>query len=273
MVNLGILGAGSIARFVARNLSREEFKEFNLKVIASRASSERAARELAAAHGCRYTTDAATLTDYGLDLVLEAATPAAVKQHAPTLLRAGVSFVAMSVGAFADLAFMAEAERAAKEGGSRLYLPTGGIAGLDNLKAARLAGIEEAVLTMVKSPKSLAGAPFFDQNPMDLAALREPTVVFDGTAAEAIKGFPQNVNVAVALSLATLGPDRTRLRVICDPSGSSIRTEIKAQGATGELRIEIANLPSPDNPRTSYQACVSALATLKRFTDHVQIGT
>ena len=126
---------------------------------------------------------------------------------------------------------------------------------------------------MVKSPKSLAGAPYFDENPIDLFSITEPTVVFEGTAAEAIKWFPQNVNVAVALSLASLGPDRTKLRVVCDPNADKIRVEIYARGATGELRIEVTNFPSPDNPRTSYQACVSGLQTLKRLTDRVQIGT
>ncbi len=145
--------------------------------------------------------------------------------------------------------------------------------GLDNLKAAALVGIDEASLTMTKAPKALAGAPYFDAHPIDLFAIHEPTVVFEGTAAEAIKGFPQNVNVAVALSLATLGSDKTRLRVVCDPKASRITVDIYARGATGELRMHMVNLPSPDNPKTSYQACCSALATLLRFSDHVQVGT
>lgn len=273
VVKLGILGCGNIGRFVMRNLRRGDFQEFSLRVIAGRPSSETALKELAGSHGCAYTTDPMTLLDHELDVVLEAATPAAVRQYAPSLLRAGISMVAMSVGAFADPELLAGATRAATEGGSRLLLPTGGIAGLDHLKAARLAGLEEAVLIMTKPPKGLAGAPYFEQHPVDLFAIQEPTVVFEGTAAQAIKGFPQNVNVAVALSLATLGPDRTKLRVICDPAATRIQVAIHARGATGELKIEIVNLPSPDNPRTSYQTCISGLATLKRFTDCVQLGT
>jgi aspartate dehydrogenase len=273
VVRLGIIGCGNIGRFIMKNLGREDFQEFSLVVISDRPENEDSLRELAAQYGCDYTMDPATLADRGLDVVMEAATPAAVRQYVPSLLRAGVNVLAMSVGAFADGALMDEAARAAAEGNSKLLLPSGGIAGLDNLKAARLAGLEEATLTMIKSPKSLAGAPYFDENPIDLFAITEPTVVFEGTAAEAIKWFPQNVNVAVALSLASLGPDRTKLRVVCDPNASKIRVDIYARGATGELKMEITNLPSPDNPRTSYQACISGLQTLKRLTDRVQIGT
>ncbi len=88
-----------------------------------------------------------------------------------------------------------------------------------------------------------------------------------------VEGFPSNVNVTVALSLATLGPRKTSVRVVCDPAATRIRSVIHARGVTGELKVELTNLPSPDNPRTTYQACCSALATLKRFTDPVQLGT
>lgn len=273
MIKLAILGCGNIGRFVMGNLGREEFKGFRLTAIAGLPSEEAVLREHALRHGCSYSCDPMTLADRKYDLVLEAAHPSAVKQYAPTILRAGVNMVAMSVGAFADPEFMAEARAAAEDGNVRLLLPTGAIAGLDNLKAACLVGIEEASLTMTKSPKALVGAPYFEAHPVDLFAIPEPTVVFEGTAAEAIKGFPQNVNVAVALSLATLGPDRTKLRVVCDPQATRITMEIHTKGATGELNMLMVNLPSPDNPKTSYQACCSALATLLRFSDHVQVGT
>lgn len=273
MIKLGLVGCGNIGRFVLRNLDRPEFRDFRVEVIADRPEAESALKELADLYHCSYSTDPGTLADRGLDVVLEAANPSAVKMYVPKLLRAGVSVMAMSVGAFADSTFMEEARQSAEDGKSRLLLPTGGIAGLDNLKAAGLAGIEEAALTMVKAPKSLAGAPYFEQHPIDLFAIKEPTVVFEGTAAEAIKGFPSNVNVAVAFSLATLGPEKTVVKVVCDPGASRIKVEMYAKGATGELKVEVVNLPSPDNPRTSYQACCSALATLRRFSDRVQLGT
>lgn len=273
-VKLGIIGCGNIGRFVMRSLAtRDDMREFSLQVIADLPAAEESLRELASTYGFQYTTDPMTMIDKGLDVVLEAAKPDAVRKYAPPILRAGISMLTMSVGAFADAAFLAEAQRAAEEGNSRLLLPTGGIAGLDNLKAAQMVGIDEATLVMTKGPRSLVGAPYFDEHPVDLFAIKEPTVVFDGTAAQAIKGFPSNVNVAVALSLVTLGPDKTKLKVVCDPTAKRIKVLIETRGATGELKIEVTNFPSPDNPRTSYQACVSALATLRRFSDRIQLGT
>ncbi len=273
MYKLGILGCGNIGRFVMKNLSRDDFKQFSLQVVADLPANVDTLKDLAWSYHCAYTIDAMSLADRGLDVVLEAAHPSAVRRYVLPILRSGTSMLAMSVGAFADQAFLIEARRAAEEGGSRLLLPTGGIAGLDYLRAAGLAGIEEAMLTMVKGPKSLASAPYFEEHPVDLMAIKEPTVVFEGTAAEGIRGFPENVNVAVALSLVSLGPNETKLRVVCDPAATRIKVEICARGATGELRLEVVNQPSPDNPKTSYQACCSALATLRRFTDPVQIGT
>lgn len=273
MIRFGILGCGNIGRFVIRNLARPEFKQLSLQVLSDVPKKELLLKELAAAHRCAYTIDPDTLIDRQLQLVMEAATPAVVKRHVPPLLRAGIHVLAMSVGAFADEEMLAEAARAAEAGGSRLLLPTGAIAGLDYLKAAQLEGLEEASITITKSPKSLAGAPHFQNNPVDLFALCEPTAVFAGSAREAISGFPANVNVAVAVSLASVGPDKTWVQVICDPAATQTRFNIRARGATGEMQIELTNFVSPDNPRTSYQACCSALATLRRFSDSLQIGT
>ena len=205
--------------------------------------------------------------------MLECATPAAARAYAPAILRSGASMVVMSVGACAHPGFLDEVREAAEAGNSRLFLPTGGIAGLDYMKAASLAGIREATLVMLKSPKSLAGAPYFQSHPVDLSAITEPTVVFEGPAAEAIRGFPQNTNAAVSFSLATLGPENTRVQVVCDPAVAEIRFQIRVRSAAGELKVDLASYPSPDNPRTSLQSCCSALATLKRLTDRVQLGT
>lgn len=274
MVKLGILGCGNIGRFVMESLStRDDFKEFSLEVIADLPAVEGDLKALAEKYGCAYTTDPMTFIGRGLEVVMESAHPAAVKRYAPALLRSGINMLTMSVGAYADPEVFAEAKRAAEEGNCKLLLPTGGIAAIDYLKAARLSGMQEATLTMVKEPKALAGAPYFQEHPMDLFAIKEPTVVFEGTAAEAIKGFPQNTNVAVALSLATLGPEKTRIKVVCDPNATRIAVEIYGRAASGEIKLEVVNLPSPSNPKTSYQTCVSALMTLRRFVDHVQMGT
>lgn len=273
MIKFGIIGCGNIGQFILRNLGREDYRELKLEVVADVPAAEDKLKQAAARYGCRYTTRPEELAGMGLDAVLECATPAAARQYAPDILRAGASMVVMSVGACAHPGFLDELRAAAEAGNSRLFLPTGGIAGLDYLKAARLAGIQDATLVMLKSPKSLAGAPYFQAHPMDLYAISEPTVVFEGTAAEAIAGFPQNTNVAVSFSLATLGPENTRVQVVCDPHVEEIRFQLRVKSATGQFSCDLVNLQSPDNPRTSYQSCCSALATLKRLTDRVQLGT
>jgi aspartate dehydrogenase len=273
LLKLGIIGCGNIGQFVMRNLGREEFRQFSLRVVADIPAAEARLRETAAAYGCDFTTEPLDLVNRGLDVVMECAAPAAARKYAPVMLRAGLSMVVMSVGAFADPDLMREVQAAAEEGNSRVYLPTGGIAGLDHLKAAGLSGFQQATLVMLKSPKSLAGAPFFQDHPLDLFAITKPTLIFEGSAAEAIRGFPQNTNAAVSFSLATLGPDKTRIEVICDPTVAEIRFQIRAKAGAGEIKVDLVNLQSPDNPRTSYQSCCSALATLRRLTDRVQLGT
>lgn len=230
-------------------------------------------KELSASQGCEYTTDPALLYEKDLGVLLEAANPEAVRTHVPRLLEAGISVLSMSVGAFADSALLAAAESAAKQGRSRLLLPTGAIAGLDYLRAAQLVGLDGVQITIIKTPKGLAGAPYFRDHPVDLFALQGPCVVFEGSAADAIRGFPVNVNVAVALSVATIGPEKTRVRVACDPSASQTKFEIHTRGTTGELSNQLLNIVSPENPRTSYQACCSALASLCRFSHPVQVGS
>jgi aspartate dehydrogenase len=273
MIRLGVLGCGNMGQFVIRSLARPELKPFVLQVLADVPEKEAQLRALAGRHHCDYTTDPLTLGTRPLDLELEAANPEAVKRYVPGFLGAGINVLAMSVGALADITVFRAAEAAAQAGGSRLLLPTGAIAGLDYIKAARLAGLEEARITVIKAPKSLVGAPYFEEHPVDLSALREPTTVFQGNATDAIRGFPANVNVAVALSLVSVGPAKTEVKIVCDPDATQTRYEIFTRGATGELTIRLVNLVSPDNPRTSYQACWSALATLQRFCDPVQMGS
>jgi aspartate dehydrogenase len=132
--------------------------------------------------------------------------------------------------------------------------------------------LDEVLLTTSKPPRALAGAPFFERNPIDLAAIRERTVIFEGTAAEAVGQFPANINVAAAVSLAGIGPERTRVRVVADPALSQNVHEVEARGAFGEMRIRLANLPSPANPKSSLLAALSPLAMLRRLTDPIQVG-
>jgi aspartate dehydrogenase len=211
-----------------------------------------------------------------VELVIEAASPEAVEEICIPSLKAGKILVTLSTGAFVqNPQLLEEAFEASQRYGGRLLIPSGAIAGLDGVRAAKIAGIEQAVLTTVKPPAALEGAPFIVENQIDLSAFTEKALVFEGTALEAVKAFPRNINVAAAFSLAGLGPARTQVRIFVDPTNIPQRNshEIMVESPGGIMRSKTINVPSPANPKTSYLAILSALATVNRITQRITIGT
>jgi aspartate dehydrogenase len=173
----------------------------------------------------------------------------------------------MSVGALIQDSLFSRLTARAEEKGCRIYLPSGAIGAIDALQAARLRGLEEVTLTTRKPPRSLGKV-----EGVNLEELREPRVLYEGPASEAVIKFPQNVNVAATLSLAGLGPEKTRVRVVADPGVNQNIHEIRARGEFGSLEIRLANWPNPDNPKTSLLSCLSVVSLLKRIRGTVQIG-
>ncbi|WP_456475694.1 aspartate dehydrogenase [Candidatus Pyrohabitans sp.] len=206
-------------------------------------------------------------------LVIEAASIGAAKAVLIPALRAGKDVLLLSVGALADDAFLSRVEKTARGTGRRVYLPSGAIGALDALKSAREAGLEEVKITTTKPPQALEGAPYLAEKGISLKGLKERRRVFSGYAREAIKGFPANINVAVAVSLAGAGVDKTRVEIVADPKVERNVHEVHAKGDFGELYFRVENLPSPENPRTSMLAALSAIATLRRIAAPVQVGT
>ncbi|VVB68589.1 putative L-aspartate dehydrogenase [uncultured archaeon] len=160
----------------------------------------------------------------------------------------------------------------AEEHGSRIYIPSGAISGLDGLKSASIGTIRKVTLTTTKNPKGLEGAPYIRENKVDLEALKEPAVIFEGSAAEAVKAFPANVNVAATLCLAAR-EGKVRVKIIADPNINVNRHEIMAEGDFGQIFTRVENVPSPKNPKTSYLAALSAIATLRSIVEPLKIGT
>lgn len=209
-----------------------------------------------------------------VELVIEAASPEAVEEICLPSLKAGKILVTLSTGAFVqNPQLLEEAFEASQRYGGRLLIPSGAIAGLDGVRAAKIAGIEQAMLTTIKPPAALEGAPFIVENQIDLSAFTEKALVFEGTALEAVKAFPRNINVAAAFSLAGLGPARTQVRVFVDPVAQRNSHEIMVESPAGKIRATTINVPSPRNPKTSYLAILSALATVNRITQRITIGT
>jgi len=208
-----------------------------------------------------------------VDLIVEAASPKAVAPTALLALENGCSVVIMSVGALVDKQLLKRLVTLAKEHDCKIYIPSGAVSGIDGIKSASVAGVKSVTLTTIKPPRALAGAPYVVDNNIDPYGFKEPTVIFEGTASEAVKAFPANVNVALSISLAGIGIERTRVNIIVDPNSDKNRHEIEVIGDFGKFTSSVENIPSHDNPRTSYLAALSAIATLKKIANPLQIGT
>lgn len=265
-IRVGLFGLGTIGRAVASALAA------GLPGLALAGGTSRdQARARAFLHAL--PGDAPLLLDLDAlvatsDLVVEAATQAALVAAAPRVLEAGRDLLVLSIGALLDHPEWIEL---ARDRGARLHAPSAAIAGLDGLKGAAVEGHLDSVLVETrKPPRGLAGAPGVEH--LDLDAVRAPVLVFEGTARDACRTFPANVNVVAAVSLAGLGPDRTRIRIWADPGVTRNRHTVTAEGAFGRLRVEVENVPSA-NPRTGKLSYLSTIAYLRNLRSPVRVGT
>jgi aspartate dehydrogenase len=207
------------------------------------------------------------------DIIVEAASNTAVKTFAKKIVSSNKSLMIMSTGAFFDVRLLKEIYSTVNKHKSRIYFPSGAIAGIDALCSVRHL-LHFVMLTTTKNPRSLTGAPFFELSNTSPESIRKRKLLYDGNALNAIKLFPTNVNVAVLLSLAGVGTKKTRVRVIADPNTNRNEHKIIARGEFGEILIVARNVPSPHNPRTSYLAVLSAIECLRRIcNDKIRIGT
>lgn len=203
------------------------------------------------------------------DIVVEASTRAHLETLAPPVLAAGRDLVVLSGGTLLD---HPEWIREAEARGCRIYVPSGAIAGLDGVKGACVGAVTSVTMETRKPPRGLAGAPWIAQQKIDLDAIREETLIFEGPATEACRGFPANVNVLAALALAGIGPERTRSRIYAVPGLTTNRHRIRVEGEFGRLQIEVENVPS-ENPRTGRLSALSAIALLRGLGATLRVGT
>jgi len=271
-MRVGLLGGGTIGRLVLQNVKRNTLAGIEIVALAGRGAASRGA-QLAGEFGIPYVIGREALLERRPQVVLEAASHDAVREHLVALLGARVSVIVLSAGALADDALREAAEQAAARAGARLYVPSGGIGGLDALKAACAAGVEEVTIQVAKPPAAWQGIAYVEAMRVDLDRLREPRTLFDGPAREGVPHFPQNVNIAAVLALAGIGWERTRLKVVADPALTLNTHTIRVSGPTGRFSIVLENVPAPENPKTSWLACYSALAALRAIQSDVRYGT
>ena len=271
-MRLAILGGGTIARLVLEHVRAGRLKGVEVIAVAGRSARSRGAR-LAAEFGLRYVVGGEALLELHPDAVLEAASHDAVRAHLAALLAAGISVVVLSAGALADDALREAAERAAESSGALLYVPSGGIGGLDALKGACAAGADEVSIRVAKPPAAWKGIGYVEALGVDLDVLDAPRTLFEGSARAGVPHFPQNVNIAAVLSLAGIGFDRTRLEVVADPALSHNTHTIRVAAKSGRFSVVLENVPAPDNPKTAWLACYSAVAALREMGARVRYGT
>lgn len=213
--------------------------------------------------------------DSNADIIIEAASQQAVKNFAKRIIESGKDLMVMSVGALADTLFLAELLQLTpiRNGQSTIYVPSGAIAGIDAIRSVR--HIADSIsITTKKSPKALAGAPFFTTRNVSLDNITKVTEIYEGSAVEAVKLFPANVNVAAVLSLAGIGVERTMVRILADPEATTNQHEIVATGSFGEIKISVNNVTAPGNPKTSFLAVLSAIECLRSICeDGIRIGS
>jgi aspartate dehydrogenase len=271
-LRLALLGGGTIAHLVLTEMRAGRIPDVEVVALAGRRGSERA-RSLAHEFDIPYVEERDGLLACRPQVVLEAASHEAVREHLVALLDGGVSVVVLSAGALVDDELRSAAEAAAQHSGALLYVPSGGVGGLDALRAACAAGVDEVTIQVAKPPAAWKGIPYVEALCLPLERLQSAHTLFEGSARAGVPHFPQNVNIAAVLSLAGIGLDRTRLKVVADPALVAHTHTITVAGRTGRFSVILQNVPTPDNPKTSWLACYSAIAALKAIARRIRYGS
>lgn len=271
-MRVAIIGGGTIATLFIDHIRRGDLGDTQVAAVMGRSEKSRG-KPLAQEHGIAYVTTLDALLAQRPDVVVEAASHEAVRDFGEALLDKGIALIVLSGGALCDDALRAQLEAAAMRSGALLYVPSGGICGLDALKAMCMAGVDEVSIAVTKPPAAWKGIAYVETLRIDLDKLTGPVTLFDGAAREGVPLFPANVNIAAVLSMAGVGFDRTRLKVVADPALTHNTHYITLRGTTGSISIKIENVPSPENPKTAWLACYSALAALKQAKAAVRYGT
>lgn len=269
MKSLGVAigGFGAIGMSVARKLD-EGIEGLHLAAVSAR-DRDAAARRMEGFGNAVPVVAAADLAAHG-DVVVECAPAAAFAEIAEPALKAGRIFMPLSIG---QLLIHPEYEELARKHGGRIIAPTGALLGLDAVRAAAEGVIESVTMVTRKPPAGLEGAPYLREHGISMEGLTGPVRVFEGSAREGARGFPANVNVAAALSLAGIGADRTRLEIWADPSVSRNTHTIRVEADSARFELMIENVPSDENPRTGRITALSVIAALRALTAPMRVGT
>ena len=268
-IRVGILGCGAIGSGIAKSISKELKGACRLTGLLDRDAD-------------KTTALAKTLKDpklgkrslkellAGCDLMVEAVNAADTKPLIRQALLAKKDVLCMSVGKLLNAQNLL---KLALKNHCTILIPSGAIAGIDAIKAACLKGVSRISLTTRKPPAGLQGIPYLEQQGIDLTKLSSETVIFEGDVNTAVKFFPQNINVAATLALASQQKSNLTIRIITSPTYTVNSHEIELIGSMGRIFTRSESIACPDNPKTSYLAGLSGIQTLKEYCSGVRVGT
>src|SRR3984957_2630418 len=203
------------------------------------------------------------------DIVIECAPAKLLRSIVAPTVSKGKTAIVLSAGALLENEDLIDI---ARQNGGQIVVPTGALIGLDAVTAAAVGEIHSVRMVTRKPVRGLAGAPFLVENNIDIDQIKEPLKIFDGSAREAAKGFPANLNVAVALSLAGIGPDRTRLEIWADPALTRNVHRVEVDSDSARFSMSIENIPS-ENPKTGRITALSVIALLRKQRAALRVGT
>ena len=263
---IGIVGCGSIGRSLLRAAD-----EGRLPVAVAGVTSRTEAPARAFCAALHHPIEYLSLDDLvaASDLLVETAGGHVVPDLADRAFSAGKDLMVISVGALLDHPDIMARARAT---GCRLIVPSGAIAGLDGIKGACSGQVDYVRLTSRKPPRALQGAPFLAEHHISLDGLTEERELFRGPAREAVRGFPDNLNISAAISLAGIGPDATEVRIFAVPGLQRNCHDIELEGEFGLLHLHLENIPS-ENPKTGRLTALSIIRAIRDAVDVVRIGT
>ncbi|HCM42795.1 MAG TPA: aspartate dehydrogenase [Candidatus Omnitrophica bacterium] len=267
-VQVGLIGCGAIGARLAQAL-QTHFSEFARLAYICEHRTDKARDLLKKMHSRAELADFDETIEYS-DFLIEAATPDLATNLISKAVPLGKSMLIMSVGGL--LAVSPRFFRKYPE--SSVLCPSGAVVGIDGVLAARESGPLKVKLITRKPPEALEGAPYFKGKKVaGLLKGRSPVCLFRGTAEQAVAGFPKNINVSMILSLAGSGAKKTKVEIWTARGWSRNEHEVQVEGKFGKIECRTSNVPSPDNPKTSYLAVLSAIACLRKYFYSVKIGT
>src|ERR671924_491250 len=234
--NVGLVGCGTIGTHLAMAIESRTIANASLAGVFDIINSNAKILKSKLSSNPKVYSNFDSLVESEADIIVEAASQEAVRKFGKQILEANKDLMIMSVGALANTIFLTELLDLApvRKGRSKIYVPTGAIAGIDAIRSVRHL-VDSITLTTTKSPKALAGAPFLEISKVRLDTLTKLTVIYEGPALEAVKMFPANINVAAVLGLAGVGVAKTKVRIVVDPQATTNQHEIVATGGFGDI--------------------------------------